>query len=51
MEHGPEVALKWRYTSPRETAMVLAILISVVVGFAGLMAYMFYLTPGPNDRL
>ena len=31
--------------------MVLTIVISVVLGFVGLMAYMFYLTPGPNDRL
>jgi hypothetical protein len=31
--------------------MVLAIVISVVLGFVGLIGYMFYLTPGPNDRL
>jgi hypothetical protein len=31
--------------------MVLAIVISVLLGFAGLMGYMMYLTPGPGDRL
>ena len=32
--------------------MVFAIVIGVVlVGFAGLIGYMMYLTPGPSDRL
>jgi hypothetical protein len=36
---------------PWEKMMLLAILISVVLGFVGLMGYMLYLTPGPSDRL
>jgi hypothetical protein len=31
--------------------MVLVIVISLLLGFAGLMGYMMYLTPGPSDRL
>jgi hypothetical protein len=31
--------------------MVLVIVLSVLLGFAGLMGYMMYLTPGPDDRL
>ena len=54
MEQGAEVALKYSQASPTdamEKTMVVTIVISVVLGFVGLMAYMFYLTPGPNDRL
>jgi hypothetical protein len=36
---------------PGEKMMLFAILISVVLGFLGLMGYMMYLTPGPTDRL
>jgi branched-subunit amino acid ABC-type transport system permease component len=37
---------------PPERIMLLVIVIGVVlVGFAGLMGYMMYLTPGPSDRL
>jgi hypothetical protein len=31
--------------------MVLVIVITLVIGFVALMGYMFYLTPGPHDRL
>jgi hypothetical protein len=31
--------------------MILVILMTLAIGFVGLMGYMFYLTPGPHDRL
>jgi hypothetical protein len=31
--------------------MVLAIVIGVAAGLVGLIGYMMYLTPNPNDRL
>jgi len=31
--------------------VLVAILVSMFLGFVGLMGYMMYLTPGPSDRL
>jgi hypothetical protein len=44
--------LKMVQHRPVERTMLFAIVIGVMlVGFAGLMGYMMYLTPGPSDRL
>jgi hypothetical protein len=42
---------KIRVALPRGLMMMLMIVISAVVGFLALMAYMLYLTPNPGDRL
>jgi hypothetical protein len=31
--------------------MLLVIVITVAIGFVGVMGYLLYLTPGPRDRL
>jgi hypothetical protein len=31
--------------------MLLMIVVTAMIGFVALMGYMFYLTPGPHDRL
>jgi hypothetical protein len=55
MESSLRGAVKWSRASPtEEDPMLLVIVIAAItglIGFAALMGYMFYLTPGPHDRL
>jgi hypothetical protein len=52
MEPGPRAAIQWWLASPnRRGPMLLMIVVTAMIGFVALMGYMFYLTPGPHDRL
>lgn len=52
MESGPWVAIQWCPASQNgERTMLFVIVITAVIGFVALMGYMFYLAPGPHDRL
>jgi hypothetical protein len=47
-EHGRVPANERRWG---RMMVLVAIVISMLLGFVGLMGYMMYLTPGPSDRL